>query len=547
MEQIFQFIGKSFIVIAVTLAGIFGGGENTANNNVGATIPIPIAVFETSLASSITSTATSMTLVSGTDSSGDSISGYICFNIDEGTSIEEFVCGTASGIAISSMVRGLDPVDGDLEVTALKKAHRRGASVKVTNYPSLGILSRILNGVETLPNPIEYASGVGPTDSSDLADKEYVLSVVSGGAVSFEDVIVSGNAGETVAAGNLMYLKSSDSEWYKTDADTASFVENVILGIAQGAGTDTNPITGGILIKGIDANQTGLTANTVYYASNTAGGLSSSAGTKEVTVGIATSTTSIFFAPRYNQQITEDEQDALAGTSGTPSSSNKFVTADGLTTYSLAITDPVSRVYTANDTWTKPANLEYIIVEVVGGGGGGGGTTSSNTGSGGGGGGGYSRELLAVASLGATEAITVGAAGTAGAGSGGAGGNGGTSSFGTVAFLQATGGTGGATGSSSSLGGAGGVGSSGTLNIEGQDGGAGGGNSGAPAISMGGAGGNSHYGGGGASTIVITNELAGVAGNNYGGGGGGSADVNGGDAAGGAGAAGVIIVWEYYY
>lgn len=317
-------IAVGFLAVVIGFLAVAGFYKNK-DANVGATIPVSVATFQTSLQSSISSSDTSMTLVSGTDKAGNTLSGYICFNIDEGTSIEEFVCGSVSGTAVTSMIRGISPVDGDLEVTALKKAHRRGASVKVTNYPSLAIISRILNGNETIPNALSYASGVGPTASSDLADKEYVLSVVSGGAVSFEKVVISGNAGETVVAGNLLYLNTSDGEWYKADADTAANVENSILGIGQGAGTNGNAITGGILIKGIDENQSGLSSNTIYYASNTAGGLSSSAGTSEVTIGVALDATDLVFAPRYNQQLTEVQQDALVGDL-TPSSTNVYKT-----------------------------------------------------------------------------------------------------------------------------------------------------------------------------------------------------------------------------
>src|SRR3990167_6489687 len=364
MEHIFQYIGKAFVTVALAIAGLFGGGQ-PVDQNVGATIPIPVAVFQTSLQESISSSATSMTLVTGTDKSGDALSGYICFNLDEGTSLEEFVCGTAAGTAVTSMIRGLDPVDGDLEVTALKKAHRRGASVKVTNYPSLGILSRILNGLETIPAAITYATGVGPSASSDLADKEYVLSVVNGGPITLESLIVAGVAGGTVAAGNLVYLKASDGRWWKTDADTAATVENVSLGVAQGAGTAGNSITSGVLIKGLDSNQTGLSANTVYYASNTAGALSSSAGTKEVTIGVALSTTSINFDPRYNQKITEDEQDALSGGSGfgTPSATNKYLTED----YNFSVGDlPVVRTYTASTTTLGGATSQFDITNPAG-------------------------------------------------------------------------------------------------------------------------------------------------------------------------------------
>lgn len=362
-DKILHTIAKGVITVGVAVSSLFGAP--TQNNtvpaeNVGATIPVVVAVFQTSLQTGITATATSMTLVTGTDKAGNSLSGYICFNIDEGTSVEEFVCGTVSGTAVTSMIRGIDPVNGSLEVTALKKVHRRGASVKVTNYPSLGIVSRVLNGTDTIPNAITYASGVGPVSSNDLADKEYVLSVVSGGAVSFEKVVVTGTAGETVVAGNLVYLKSSDMRWWKTDADTASTVENVILGIAQGSGTAGNTIGSGVLIRGTDTNQSGLTTNTVYYASNTAGALSSTVGTKTVGIGVSLSTTSISFSPRFNQQLTQDQINAMGGSQGVPSSTNKFVTQDNL---SESTTDQTQTTQNATVAFgeTNSAGNKYTI------------------------------------------------------------------------------------------------------------------------------------------------------------------------------------------
>lgn len=89
----------------------------------------------------------------------------------------------------------------------------------------------------------------------------------------------------------------------------------------------------------------------------------------------------------------------------------------------------VRNVYTSGTTWNKDANLLYAEVEVQGGGGGSGGTSSaSNLGSGGSSGG-YARKIIAAASLGSTETVTIGAAGTAG-------GAGGTTSFG--AHVSAT-------------------------------------------------------------------------------------------------------------
>lgn len=131
------------------------------------------------------------------------------------------------------------------------------------------------------------------------------------GTTLTDRLIVAGTAGATLAAGNLVYFDETDNEWKLTDADTPSTVNNVLLGIAQGAGTNGNAITGGVLLFGIDANQSGMTAGDYMYAGNTAGSISSSPGTTEVTVGIARSATELMFAPRFNQHITEAQQDLL--------------------------------------------------------------------------------------------------------------------------------------------------------------------------------------------------------------------------------------------
>lgn len=181
-------------------------------------------------------------------------------------------------------------------------------------------------GVKTFSS-VPKTTGGNPVDATDLVRKAYVDTLLAGIA-STVSIIVEGTAGENVAAGNLVYLKSADGKWWKSDADTASTVDNVILGIAQGTGTADGAIASGVLLQGLDANQSSLTPSATYYASNTGGGISAVAGTTEVTVGIAKSATQLYFNPRFNQGITENIQDALEGTSGTPSATNKYVTND---------------------------------------------------------------------------------------------------------------------------------------------------------------------------------------------------------------------------
>jgi len=224
------------------------------------------------------------------------------------------------------------------------------------------------------------------------------------------------------------------------------------------------------------------------------------------------------------------DAEVIAGTN-TGSTGASLVATPGQikTNYEKII--PIVRTYlnaVSPATWTKPAGLKYVVVEVQAGGGGGG----TSRGGGGGGAGGYSKKLIAVSTLGATETVTIGAGGAAET-------FGGNSSFGTHATA-----TGGGGEISDGIGGLGGIGSGGDINLGGGDGAS------LQLISndinndsgSGGTGGTSHLGGGGKGGFNKTN---GEDGNVYGGGGGGGGGFDG-EYIGGAGAAGIVIVTEYY-
>src|SRR5690348_15688370 len=86
----------------LSVAGFLGATSHQIPDiRAGASIPVVVSLFETSLQSKINTSDTSMTLVSGTDRQGNSLSGFICFTIDEGTSNVEFVCGTASSTSVT--------------------------------------------------------------------------------------------------------------------------------------------------------------------------------------------------------------------------------------------------------------------------------------------------------------------------------------------------------------------------------------------------------------------------------------------------------------
>lgn len=206
----------------------------------------------------------------------------------------------------------------------------------------------------------------------------------------------------------------------------------------------------------------------------------------------------------------------------------------------------VIQKFSTTGTYTRSANASYVIIECCGGGGGGGGSAANDAISmscgGGGGSALYAKAAFSAATIGASQAVTIGAGGTGG--NPGNGGNGGTTSVG--ALISAGGGFGGVGGTtlatqSISFGGFGGNASSGatvtafgtigsngiTLNS---------------AAVIGGNGGSSFFGGGG---LGAANGSA-APGVSFGAGGGGASGGSiEGAFTGGAGSDGGVVVTEF--
>lgn len=237
------------------------------------------------------------------------------------------------------------------ETSGLIRGHSGGTKVVITD--NVGFWNKFANvennnvftGNNTVPDPV---------GNTDIANKQWVLSVINGGNVATNNVIVPGNAGETVAAGELVYLKSSDGYWWKCDADDTSTIYEVKLGIAQGAGTATNAIIDGVLIYGEDANQSGLTIGGIYYASNTAGAISSSAGTNERIIGVARTTTNLYFDPYFN--VKSFQSPVIRTYTITKSIRSSSLSLTNPSTTQFDITNPVGTTtrYTWDGTGTDP-------------------------------------------------------------------------------------------------------------------------------------------------------------------------------------------------
>lgn len=109
-------------------------------------------------------------------------------------------------------------------------------------------------------------------------------------------------AGETIAFGDVLYLKAADSQWYLTDADADATAGAVRIAIAVSASTDNNPVT--ILTYGkirADAKFPTLTVGAPAYVSTSPGliQVAQPSGTDDVIriVGHANTADELMFAP----------------------------------------------------------------------------------------------------------------------------------------------------------------------------------------------------------------------------------------------------------
>ena len=295
-------------------------------------LPLPVASFRTTITDNISESATTIPIDSYTDDDGNSMDAMVvAMVIEKGvTGKEETIIGTvdAAGSQLTGVTRGVSVRDGQTSVTSLKKTHKKKKPIEFTSHPFLVRLVRIINGTDDIEQLIRYDADYTPVLDRDLVTKGYADGLALGGSLTHTKTVIPGTAGETVAELDLVFFNTGDQEWYQVDADTAAEVDAVHLGISMGAGTDGGAISGGVLIFGLSEGHSGLTAGALQYASNTAGEISESAGTTELIIGRAISTTEILFDPRSFSIPTAAEKDLLAGITSSASEINQL---DGAT------------------------------------------------------------------------------------------------------------------------------------------------------------------------------------------------------------------------
>lgn len=338
-----------------------------------------------------------------------------------------------------------------------------------------------------------------------------------------------------------------------TDVGTAGTYTKVTTDangrVVSGGDLSPSDIPGGVELqanKDTSNGYAGLDSSTLLKVAEfpaLTGDVTSTAGTVTTAIG-----TNVVSNSRLTQMATNTVKANLTG--GTANAQDVTLTALG-TALGLAVTavkTVKTQVFTSGGTYTPSTGMLYCIAEVQGGGAGGGGAAgvgSQSAGAGGGGGGEYARGTFSAATIGASQAVTVGATANGGASGANNGTNGNTSSLG--ALLTALGGSAGvgatssATAYTTTAGGAGGTGGTGgDYRIPGGTGSTGIG-FGAAAAALGGNGGSSQVGQGGLGGSA---SGAGNVGLSYGAGGGGGA-AGASSVSGGNGHSGIVIVTEF--
>lgn len=210
------------------------------------------AVFETSLAAPMNSSDTALTLASNSVNAGGATlpNGRTCFTIDQGTSVQEFVCGNVVGTAVSDLLRGVSPLTGTTTDSAYAYSHRRGADVKITDWPTLGILNNQMNGVESIPNLLQYSDlvNVGPgSPTTTIPTKFYVDNIAVSGAPDADDTtkgIVQMATGAEAAAGTAL---GSTGARLSLGANIATALCNTVANTVLVASSTTGKLNGNCL------------------------------------------------------------------------------------------------------------------------------------------------------------------------------------------------------------------------------------------------------------------------------------------------------------
>jgi len=284
-------------------------------------LPKVLANFTTSLATKISSTASSLTLSRSTDPDGTTLSGQYILTIDEGASVEEHLLVTLAGSAGTIDTRGLSKVDMTTSKAANKFAHDRGAETKITNAVLIKTVNR-LNGTEAFD------------------------SVALTGVASITG-LTTPTSGETTKAANVAYVNAVS---VAGAADATTSVKGIVeLATASelAAGTATGSTGANLVAASTNFNAT-PSATTLVPVTNASGKLAAGFG------GAASTLATL----NASSLVVEDPANATT----TPTAS-KIVKADATS----KISDGWIGLTTAGDTvYSDGTDLQRLAIGTAG-------------------------------------------------------------------------------------------------------------------------------------------------------------------------------------
>ena len=260
-----------------------------------------VANFTTNLATSISVAGLTATLQGNTTKDGATLpNGKYCFCVNQGKSNEQhFVC-TLTGKEITA-IYGVDRL-GNVSVGALKGADIND-EIKITDYVNLKWL---VDDVDALNTIIAGIMASGSPDASTTVRGISMLSASPDTVKGNPTITIATPAVATLTAHGLIV---NDSIKFST------------------TGTLPTGITAGVTYYVIAS---GLTANTFQFSTTLGGAAVNTSGSQSGTHTV-TRTTPIAVSPNDPSLLTANEKAALAGTVGTPKSTNLFVTQDNKT------------------------------------------------------------------------------------------------------------------------------------------------------------------------------------------------------------------------
>jgi len=331
--------------------------------SVGLALPSIVSVFETSLQTGITSTATTLTLTANSIRGGGALSGFSCVTLDEGNSNAEQVCGTVSGTTMSSITRGISYSDGITEVAANKYSHRRGASVKLTDSPIIQRLKAQNNGDSTFVNQLTYESYLTPVDDEDIISKKYVDDIAIAGASDggfttkgiYEQATQIEMASSTGAVGSQKALTSL----YATSTPT---VRGLYVPVSENDGylsqlwldlTENFAFSGTNTFSGLNTFTATTTMATTTIAELTVSGDTS-------TVNLTSTGTQTLNGIDYTFPATESASSTVLSTDGSGNLSWKTIQDITIVTGTSSDTDMSGTDATATRTATCPSGTKVV-------------------------------------------------------------------------------------------------------------------------------------------------------------------------------------------